>query len=73
MNNHCSKPPRNTAYELRFPSLFNEGRALTFPCDARGQVDMDLLPDRARNNYFRAHTLIGREFATPLLLPTAPQ
>ena len=58
-------------YELRFPSLFNEGRALAFPCDSHGQVDMDSLPDRARNNYFRAHTLIGREFATPVLLETA--
>jgi hypothetical protein len=57
-------------FELRFPCLFNEGRALAFPCDARGLVDMDQLPDRARNNYFRAHTLIGREFATPVLLAT---
>jgi hypothetical protein len=73
MNTHCSTPQPEAVYELRFPSLFNEGRALTFPCDARGQVDMDRLPDRARNNYFRAHMMIGREFATPQLLPTTPQ
>ena len=59
------------AFELRFLSLFNEGRGLAFPCDAHGQVDMDRLPDRARNNFFRARSLVGREFATPLLLRAA--
>lgn len=26
-------------YELRFRSLFNEGRGYAFPCDAHGQVE----------------------------------
>ncbi len=26
------------SFELRFESLFNPGRGLAFPCDARGQV-----------------------------------
>jgi hypothetical protein len=55
-------------YEIRFQSLFNEGRALTFPCDAHGRVDMDLLSDRARNNYLYARAVVGREFATPAVL-----
>jgi hypothetical protein len=54
-------------FELRFHSLFNEGRGLAFPCDDVGKVDIDNLPDRARNNYLFARTLIGREFATPRL------
>ena len=53
------------AYELRFQSLFHEGRAMAFPCDAQGQVDLDALSEKARLNYFYAHALIGREFARP--------
>ncbi len=53
------------AYELRFQSLFNEGRALAFPCDAQGHVDMDALSERARGNYLYARAVVGREYATP--------
>jgi len=53
------------AYELRFQSLFNEGRALAFPCDAEGHVDMDALSERARGNYLYARAVVGREYATP--------
>lgn len=60
--------PSATAYELRFQSLFNEGRALAFPCDAQGRVDMDALSDRARGNYLYARAVVGREFATPAVL-----
>ena len=52
-------------YELRFQSLFNEGRALAFPCDAQGHVDMDALSERARGNYLYARAVVGREYATP--------
>jgi hypothetical protein len=58
-------------FELRFQSLFDEGRGLAFPCDDLGVVDIDRLPDRARNNYLFAHTLIGREFAPPKVRPIA--
>jgi len=57
--------PESGDYELRFRSLFNEGRAFAFPCDAAGRVDMDALTERARHNYFYVRTVIGREFATP--------
>jgi hypothetical protein len=53
------------AYELRFRSLFDLGRGYSFPCDERGQVDIDAMSERARSNYFYARTLIGREVATP--------
>ena len=52
-------------YELRFRSLYNEGRALAFPCDAGGHVELDSLSDRARNNYLYARAVVGREFAVP--------
>ena len=53
------------AYELRFESLFNSGRALTFPCDAAGQVLLDSLSERARHNYLYARAVVGREFSPP--------
>ena len=52
-------------YELRFRSLFNEGRGYAFPCDAHGQVDMDSLGERLLYSYLYARSVIGREFATP--------
>jgi hypothetical protein len=60
----------SAAYELRFQSLFNEGRALTFPCDAKGRVELDALSDRARQNYLYARAVVGREFALPAVLAT---
>ena len=55
------------SYEIRFQSLFQEGRALTFPCDAEGHVQMDALSDRARDNYLYARAVVGREYATPAI------
>ena len=57
-------------FELRFRSLFNEGRALVFPCDAQGHVELDALSDRARQNYLYARAVVGREYATPAVLPS---
>ncbi len=59
-------------FELRFQSLFHEGRALAFPCDAGGEVDVDALSERARHNYFFARTLIGRDYTAPSVLPRSP-
>ena len=52
-------------YELRFQSLFREGRGWAFPCDAQGHVDLDTLSERARCNYLFARTVIGREVDLP--------
>lgn len=66
-----SMPLADTAgYELRFQSLFHEGRALTFPCDAKGRVPIDTLSDRARQNYLYARAVVGREYAVPAVLPS---
>jgi hypothetical protein len=52
-------------YELRFRSLFDEGRAYSFPCDARGLVAVSALSDRALCNYLYARAMIGREYDLP--------
>ena len=52
-------------FELRFESLFRQGRAYSFPCDEAGHVDIDALAPKARLNYFYARTVIGREFSMP--------
>ena len=71
MNSLTTNEQAATGYELRFRSLFDEGRGFSFPCDRAGTVDMDALSDRARNNYFFAHSVIGREVAMPSVLPCA--
>lgn len=63
----------NASYEIRFQSLFHEGRALSFPCDEQGQVAMDQLSERARDNYFYARAVVGREYAYPLVRPNYEQ
>jgi len=66
MNVAISAPTSH--FEVRYESLFNAGRALCFPCDAQGHVELDAMSDRARANYFYARSVIGREFATPAVL-----
>lgn len=62
----------STAFELRFESLFNAGRALAFPCDARGRVDLGALSVRARENFHLACATTGRDYAMPAIEPRAP-
>lgn len=70
MNATFQAAPQAARYELRFASLFDEGRGLAFPCDAEGHVDLDTLSGRARLNYLYARTVIGREFSMPAVRPT---
>ena len=51
-------------FQLHFRSLFN-GRGYAFPCDPHGQVDLDHLNERARNNYLYARAMVGRELSWP--------
>lgn len=53
-------------FELRFQSLRHTGHAISFPCDAAGQVNMDALTEHERVRYFYARAVIGREFSLPL-------
>jgi len=69
MNHHaCLAAHAGGRFELRFESLFQPGRALAFPCDERGRVELDALSDRARHNYLYARAVVGREFATPAVV-----
>jgi len=68
------KPSPSTAteavqYELRFAHLFKAGRGYSFPCDAKGTVNLDLLSEAGRNSYFYARGLVGRELSAPFTAP----
>ena len=67
MNNTSLAAQSQPGYELRFQSLFSEGRALAFPCDDGGHVAIDSLSERSRNNYLYAQAVVGREFAVPVV------
>lgn len=67
-----TQTPRSLGFEVRFRSLFDEGRALAFPCDAEGHVPMDELSERARCNYLYARAVVGREFFVPEIGPVNP-
>jgi hypothetical protein len=54
-------------FQLCFRSLFHSGRGFAFPCDERGQIDLDGLSERARNNYLYARAMIGRELSVPAI------
>ena len=68
MNRHPLIASQPTHCELRFQSLFDAGRFYAFPCDAAGNVDMDSLSDKARQNYLYAQTVIGWEFSHPAVV-----
>jgi hypothetical protein len=52
------------SHEITYQSLFR-GPSLCFPCDERGEVPLDSLSERARDNYFYARAVVGVEFAFP--------
>jgi hypothetical protein len=56
-------------FRLCFRSLFVSGRGYAFPCDGKGRVEVDELSERARNNYFYARAMVGRELAAPAVEP----
>jgi hypothetical protein len=64
-----SPSPTATGFELRFCPLFNDRCGYAFPCDRDGHVDLDALSERARNNYFFARAVVGREVAVPVVQP----
>ena len=55
-------------FQLRFNCLFTH-RALSFPCDASGVVDVDALSEQARGNLARARSGVGRDYSLPQVLP----
>jgi hypothetical protein len=69
--NSLTSSPHAARYELRYRSLFHEGRGYAFPCDDAGHVDMDALIETARCNYLFARALVGRDLALPVVQPSA--
>lgn len=65
--------PKPARYELRFRSLFDNGRSFAFPCDPDGRVDLDQLSEHARINYLYARAVVGRELAEPAVQPGSPR
>jgi hypothetical protein len=59
------KASASDQFQLRFQSLFVSGRGFAFPCDVQGHVDLDLMSERARTNYFYARAMVGRELSIP--------
>jgi hypothetical protein len=60
-----------SSHEVRYQSLFDTGRSLTFPCDAEGHVPLDTLSERALANYLFARGAVGREYAYPKVSPNS--
>jgi len=56
------------SHQVYFASLFDPGRALSFACDPCGNVQLDELSERARNNYFLARTAVGRDYSFPRII-----
>ena len=46
-------------FELRYSSLSPLRRGYAFPCDAQGNIDLDHLGERARDNYLYARAVVG--------------
>jgi hypothetical protein len=61
-----AKPPKHL---LEYRSLFDPGRAMAFPCDAAGRVEIDGLSREALRNYLFARRMVGREYFEPAVLP----
>ena len=62
---HPSHVQSGTRFQIRFRSLFHEGRGYAFPCDANGHVDLERLSARARANYLYARAAVGSDLQHP--------
>ena len=58
-------PSTAARYQLRYRSYLDPEAGYCFPCDARGQVDMDGLSERLRLNYLYARAMVGKELDVP--------
>ena len=62
-----------TQFQLFFRSLFQRDQGFAFPCDPQGGVDLDRMSERARNNYFYARAMVGRELSFPAVVAAGAQ
>ena len=68
MNATQPNPTGASAHQLCFKSLHHAGRALSFPCDAAGEVAINGLSERGRNNYLFARAETGRDYCAPVVI-----
>jgi hypothetical protein len=68
MHSERSSTVGEPQFELRYQGLFDPGRGFSFPCDAKGRVELDRLSERARVNYLYARATVGFELAAPIVL-----
>ena len=52
-------------FQVRFSCSCLQGRAVTFPCDSQGEVDLDRLSEARRQDYLFARIMIRREHVRP--------
>jgi len=64
--------PGHARWLLRFEALLQQGRSLAFPCDERGRVELDMLTERMRCDYFYARAFVGRAYEVPAIVPCPP-
>jgi hypothetical protein len=55
-------------FELRFEPFAQTRRGFAFACDAAGNIDLDRLSHHAFANYMLARTLVGRDYACPVVV-----
>ena len=52
-------------FQVRFSCSCLQGRAVTFPCDSHGEVDLDRLSEAGRQDYLFARIMVRRERVRP--------
>jgi hypothetical protein len=63
--NVSASVPVHGSHHLHYGALRAGGCGLDFPCDMHGHVDLDSLSEAARNDYFYARAVVGREYTRP--------
>jgi hypothetical protein len=61
-----------TAFRLRFEPKVDGVPVIDIPCDAEGQVDLDLLSDAERTAYFYARVVCHPRFSTQVVRIDCP-
>lgn len=62
---------QESSFQLSYHPLTEGGNSYSFPCNAAGQVHLDELDERTRNDYLYARGVVGRELSPPRLCACA--
>lgn len=71
MTHAASAPAGGPCHGLRFEYLDRAGRALVFPCDAQGRVDVRAFSPSLQASYESARRRVGLDLAYPALVRLA--